>query len=203
MLPIEVWVLILWEKKHHKKCRQPITNSSILPIRGRFADLFCSQSRSGLTEARAFSRETPLVIQEVEIAFGFLDNCDRTQFLHCFCCCCYCWCSDIVLLMMLVVVFLMALLFQLGGDVPLTLFALQTLFAPTLTDLERSQTWFHLNNMLIPHESQNHVHKLIQDCNGDALVTCEDYTMIHKVRSRWPVHRTVFNINTASQGGRS
>merc|ERR1712203_594022 len=57
---------------------------------GRFADLFCSQSRSGLTEARAFSRETPLVIQE------------------------------------------------LGGDVPLTLFALQTLFALTLTDLERT-----------------------------------------------------------------
>ena len=25
--------------------------------------------------------------------------------------------------------------------------------------------------------------KTFQDCNGDALVTCEDYTMIHKVRS--------------------
>ena len=100
MLPIEVWVLILWEKKHHKKYRKPITKSSKLPIRGRFADLFCSQSRSGLTEARAFSRETPLVIQEVEIAFGLLDNCDRTKFLHCFCCCCYCWCSITVLLMM-------------------------------------------------------------------------------------------------------
>jgi len=79
-----------YEKKHHKKYRKPITKSSKLPIRGRFADLFCSQSRSGLTEARAFSRETPLVIQE------------------------------------------------LGGDVPLTLFALQTLFALTLTDLERT-----------------------------------------------------------------
>jgi len=78
------------KKKHHKKYRKPITKSSKLPIRGRFADLFCSQSRSGLTEARAFSRETPLVIQE------------------------------------------------LGGDVPLTLFALQTLFALTLTDLERT-----------------------------------------------------------------
>ena len=91
------------KKKHHKKYRKPITKSSKLPIRGRFADLFCSQSRSGLTEARAFSRETPLVIQEVEIAFGLLDISfrDRTQFLHCFCCCCYCWCSDIVLLMML------------------------------------------------------------------------------------------------------
>ena len=89
------------KKRHHNKCRNPITNYSILPIRGRFADLFCSQSRSGLTEARAFSRETPLVIQEVEIAFGLLDNCDRTQFLHCFFCCCYCWCSDMVLLMML------------------------------------------------------------------------------------------------------
>lgn len=68
-------------------------------VGGRFADLFCSQSRSGLTEARAFSRETPLVIQE------------------------------------------------LGGDVPLTLFALQTLFALTLTDLERTvmaMPWLHV-----------------------------------------------------------
>ena len=91
------------KKKHHKKYRKPITKSSKLSIRGRFADLFCSQSRSGLTEARAFSRETPLVIQEVEIAFGLLDISFRnwTKFLHCFCCCCYCWCSDIVLMMML------------------------------------------------------------------------------------------------------
>jgi len=31
---------------------------------------------------------------------------------------------------------------------------------------------------------RSYINRFGKDCNGDALVTCEDYTMIHKVRSR-------------------
>ena len=66
--------------------------------------------------------------------------------------------------------------FQRGDVVPSTSFARQTQSGLISTDSERSDYKISVKRKV----KTKLIDFCFQDCNGDALVTCEDYTMIHK-----------------------